>query len=193
MQNEERSTLDKEVGKRFRALRTEKDLTQAAVAARLEESGLSLDPTAITRIERGSRTLRLGEAVAIAAALDTSLERVLLDVAPEEHARTAVRQAVVKVRDVFLTVDRWMLMVTLAINEACEFPEVVPGVPSEMLSAWMYDSMKDELESGFDWMRVCAPTDEDLPHMRAMLELITANILHPQPAPDPSDDPSTDD
>jgi transcriptional regulator with XRE-family HTH domain len=63
---------------KLRDLREEKRLSQSQVAAMLSDKhGIKLDPTAITRLEGGSRTLRLDEAVALADVLGTSLDRML--------------------------------------------------------------------------------------------------------------------
>ncbi|QXV62911.1 helix-turn-helix domain-containing protein [Amycolatopsis sp. TNS106] len=60
-----------------RNLRRERErlgLSQAEVARRSSEIlGSNLDPTAVTRVEQGTRTVRLDEAVAIAQALDVPL------------------------------------------------------------------------------------------------------------------------
>ena len=53
-------------------------MSQADLAQRIyETTGIKLDPTAITRLERGSRGLRLNEASAIAGALGTTVQDML--------------------------------------------------------------------------------------------------------------------
>ena len=47
--------------------------------------GIKLDSTAITRIEKGSRTLRLDEAVAIAAVLDQTVDEMLRPALPPKQ------------------------------------------------------------------------------------------------------------
>ena len=56
---------------RVQAARGARGLSQRALAARVAELGLKINPTAITRIERGERRVSLNEVVAIATALDT--------------------------------------------------------------------------------------------------------------------------
>jgi transcriptional regulator with XRE-family HTH domain len=60
---------------RLRETREAAGLSQARLAALVaKRSGIELDPTAITRIERGQRKIGLEEAQAIASALDVTLE-----------------------------------------------------------------------------------------------------------------------
>jgi transcriptional regulator with XRE-family HTH domain len=63
---------------KLRQLRVESGLSQSQLAAALaDRHGITLDPTAITRLEGGSRSLRLDEAVALADVLGTSVDRML--------------------------------------------------------------------------------------------------------------------
>lgn len=63
--------------KRVREERESAGLSQTELARKLDGHGLKLDPTAITRLERGSRAIRLGEAVAIAEVLGQPLPEML--------------------------------------------------------------------------------------------------------------------
>jgi transcriptional regulator with XRE-family HTH domain len=61
----------------LRGLRSARKWSQARVAAEVaERRGLSLDPTAITRIEGGQRGVSLSEAVAIAAVLGATVDEM---------------------------------------------------------------------------------------------------------------------
>jgi transcriptional regulator with XRE-family HTH domain len=74
----------------MRELREIGGISQTVLAARLEHHDIRLDGTAITRIERGSRAIRLNEAVAIATALDVSLGTLLHPApSPEEQLQQA--------------------------------------------------------------------------------------------------------
>lgn len=62
---------------RLRELREARGLSQARLAAEVAaQCGLSLDPTAITRIERAQRSVSLAEAVAFAAVLGASVDEM---------------------------------------------------------------------------------------------------------------------
>lgn len=90
VQDQREPTLDERTEGAFalemRMARTERKLTQAALAQELElRFGIKLDATAITRMERrgsfrgheNARAIRLGEAVAIAEILELSLNDLL--------------------------------------------------------------------------------------------------------------------
>jgi transcriptional regulator with XRE-family HTH domain len=70
--------------RRMRELRGQMSQSQLAVTLNLAH-GIKLDATAITRIEKGSRTLRLDEAVAIAAVLDQTVDEMLRPVLPPKE------------------------------------------------------------------------------------------------------------
>ncbi|UOX85319.1 helix-turn-helix transcriptional regulator [Amycolatopsis sp. FBCC-B4732] len=76
---------------RMREIRKEQDISQAALARRLIDHGVELDASAITRIERGARVIRFGEAVAIAAALGTTLLEMSRFSSIEEQIEEAER------------------------------------------------------------------------------------------------------
>lgn len=57
------------VGRALRLLREQEGWSQAELASRVEPEGLRLDPSAVARIERGERDVRVGELLALAAGL----------------------------------------------------------------------------------------------------------------------------
>lgn len=68
---------------RLRELRQAAGMSQAAFADRLSEVlGRAIYPSAITRIEKGDRSVRLDEAVAAARALDVPLGSLVSDKDP---------------------------------------------------------------------------------------------------------------
>lgn len=87
--------------------REERGHTQGSLAANLLiMESLSLDATAITRIERGDRRVRLNEAVAIAHVLGLDLNLALgpgLDQSPDDLLREAQKQA----DEAVTTADFW--------------------------------------------------------------------------------------
>ncbi|MCW1821421.1 MULTISPECIES: helix-turn-helix domain-containing protein [Mycolicibacterium] len=52
----------------------------------LEKAGVKLDPSAITRIEKGQRDLKLAEAAAIAKVLDVSIDQLTREIKEAEPA-----------------------------------------------------------------------------------------------------------
>ena len=60
-------------GKRIRLLRLARNLSEGALAGRLQSQGVDLDYVAIGRIENGQRRVADYELLALAAALDVSV------------------------------------------------------------------------------------------------------------------------
>ena len=66
------------IGKRLKSFRKENKITQEDLSARLQTRGLTLDRTAISKIERGERLVPDYEVVIIADALNVSISWLLL-------------------------------------------------------------------------------------------------------------------
>lgn len=75
-------TFDKTFGVRVRKARTDRKWSQRTLAEELDKLGVKLDPSAVTRIERGSREVKLREAAAIATVLAVPLQ----DLAPPPNS-----------------------------------------------------------------------------------------------------------
>ncbi|OON99001.1 MAG: hypothetical protein ATN35_02635 [Epulopiscium sp. Nele67-Bin004] len=65
------------IGTRLRMVRKQKHITQDQLSARLQLQGLTLDRTAISKIENGSRLVPDYEVVAIANALNVDIKWLL--------------------------------------------------------------------------------------------------------------------
>lgn len=70
-------TPEQMFGQTMRALRKRSGYTQAEIADQLVAYGIKLDPSAVTRMENGDRSVRLNEAVAVATILFVSLPDIL--------------------------------------------------------------------------------------------------------------------
>lgn len=68
--------FDSRFGANVADFRKAKSWSQRRLAEELEQHGVKLDPSAVTRIERGGREAKLREAVAIAAALGVDLREL---------------------------------------------------------------------------------------------------------------------
>lgn len=94
MQDQREQTPEETFARRMRQLRDTEGIAQTVLAERLEHRGIKLDGTAITRMERGTRTIRLNEAVAVAAALDVSVDEMLHPApSPDEQLEQARQHA----------------------------------------------------------------------------------------------------
>jgi transcriptional regulator with XRE-family HTH domain len=72
-----------------REARRARNMSQTALAEALAQFGIELDATAITRIERRTRTIRLAEAVAIGSILGISLDALAAGPQLERRIRAA--------------------------------------------------------------------------------------------------------
>lgn len=70
---------DEVVGGNIRELREGADLTQRELADRLRERGWQIDPTALTRIEAGTRSVRVSQLFLIADALSVTVSELIAD------------------------------------------------------------------------------------------------------------------
>lgn len=71
---DEAGHFDRAFGDRVRRAREDRKWSQRKLAEELDNVGIKLDPSAVTRIERGSREAKLREAAAIAKVLQVPLE-----------------------------------------------------------------------------------------------------------------------
>ena len=64
-------------GEHLRQARVKKGWSQRRLAEALDSRGLKLDPSAVTRIERGSRDVKLREAAVVAECLEVDLQELM--------------------------------------------------------------------------------------------------------------------
>jgi transcriptional regulator with XRE-family HTH domain len=75
------------VARHVKALRTEQGLTQRQLAELVAQLGVKIDHSRIARVENGSASLDLVEAVAVAIALGVSLETLITPDEPNERVK----------------------------------------------------------------------------------------------------------
>lgn len=71
------STAEEEFGRAMRRGREDLGLSQRAFASKLVDAGLAVDASAVSRIENGTRAVRIGEAAIIAAVLNLNVSEML--------------------------------------------------------------------------------------------------------------------
>lgn len=105
--------VNRQFGDAMRSVREVRGLSQRQLAELLDAAGMKLDPSAITRMERGTRDIKLAEAIAIAKVLDFSLEEFTYS--PDDHFRArefsliaAVLRARKALLDAVRSIDRWV-------------------------------------------------------------------------------------
>lgn len=100
-------SIEQVVGEQIASMRATRDMTQRSFAAALTDAGMPVDASAVSRIEKGTRSVRLAEAVIIADVLDVDLGFLMRGVLTPEmelkeirvYTETSRRQAVRPVVD----------------------------------------------------------------------------------------------
>jgi transcriptional regulator with XRE-family HTH domain len=82
------ATADRLFGERLRALREERGMSQQTLVALLVDLGISSwHQTTVGKVEVGTRSVRLAEAIAVAAVFDMTVDELLED-PDSEHSRS---------------------------------------------------------------------------------------------------------
>lgn len=96
MPPEIRPVFDRNFAINFKKLREDQGLTQEEVVERLKHFGFTMHQATIYKIEKGERKVSVGEAMALASILDTSVEVLTdygIDTSPEYFDTTTWRLA----------------------------------------------------------------------------------------------------
>jgi transcriptional regulator with XRE-family HTH domain len=179
------SVFNEKFGDVVREARERRDWSQRRLAELLDEAGVRLDPSAITRIERGTRDVKLREATAIASVLGIdlakSLDQIAFTQAQQFHVKTAaLADAAVQARravaEAPYNLDRIALAVE-EINEAKLIKEA--GFPGR---AEFYTAL---IRNHPDWKREIVPwfDKEDREIKEAIIDAITDEIFYDEEGP----------
>lgn len=194
-------------GTRVRERREGQGLSQRALAEALADRGLHLDSSAITRIEKGQRAVRLGEAPVIADALDIQLADLIEGPIPPAQ-RVALRRMNA---DRFIVLARWRAIQALeelagaeeivsespeALHEAIQQerrrPKGAPSAPAaESYLAAVRDHVRARLEPHADdrWPRLASPTAARRQALQAIADVLLLDlVVEPEQAEETSSD-----
>lgn len=107
--------IEESVGEAIAEYRTGKGVTQRQLAAKLTAAGMPVDASAVSRIEKGTRSIRLTEAITIANILDVDLDLLVDGVrTPEEELKKIRRNT-----DVFMShLDETFMLFMSSLLEA---------------------------------------------------------------------------
>jgi transcriptional regulator with XRE-family HTH domain len=126
---------------RLKEIRESLGLTQAALAGMLEErAGIGLDPTAITRIERGQRGIALGEACSITSVLGVGLGDMLKT---DKIVRAEMLNLEIAVIESNLSAAR------RTIDEACEHEKYLQAKLADLRTA--LDTLTADAQDARNW------------------------------------------
>jgi transcriptional regulator with XRE-family HTH domain len=125
--------VNRQFGDLMKTCREARGLSQRQLAEMLHEVDLRLDPSAITRIEKGSRDVKLSEALAIAGLLEFHLDDIAFTAEQEfrlrEHSgfKLMVR-ARKSLLDAVRHIDRWANNTDLETEEALAAKRGLPDI-----------------------------------------------------------------
>ncbi|MBB4856271.1 transcriptional regulator with XRE-family HTH domain [Mycobacteroides chelonae] len=121
-------SFDKQFGDRVRQARAERDWSQRKLAEALDEIGVKLDPSAVTRIERGNREVKLREAAAIAVALGVPIQDLSPSpsVSPREQFESLLQLAARHGKEGREALGAMAMYLAAALNLCEHHPELIP-------------------------------------------------------------------
>jgi transcriptional regulator with XRE-family HTH domain len=181
-------TVDAVFNRRFgdlmKAKREEKKWSQRRVAELLEEADVRLDPSAITRIERGTRDVKLREATAIAHVLGINLADALDEIAYSQTQRFSVEvaafvQAAIQARktlaDVLYQLDRLIAPGVSRVDRAVIVKEAGRAGLPEFFAA----AVRASPEWGEHWAAYVGKEEREV--LEAAMDAITDDLLRESP------------
>lgn len=168
-------SFDQRVGAYLRDARVALRLSQREVAEKLSEVGLNIGPTAVTRIEKGSRSVGLEEAVALAEVLDLSLEGIFY-AAHDDAERFAKMQQRAEEYMLATRDKAWGALALLQEirNALSENPSFLP-VPAESYFQWVLDRMP-EVRSRTRWHVRIDPDERSVGLLQLLANALVAEI-----------------
>lgn len=125
MQNPSRPsvTIEEQVGDQIATLRQMRELTQRQLATLLTERGLPVDASAISRIEKGQRALRLSEALVLAEAFGVDLSFLVMGLeTPDQAFRSARRYSNQLMNDLVGPASDWLNSIAYVAELARDDP-----------------------------------------------------------------------
>lgn len=162
-------TTEESVGESITELRTLRGLTQRQFAAKLTEAGMVVDASAVSRIEKGTRSIRLVEAMVIADVLDVDVDFLVQGVRTPEQELKDIRRST----NLFMhQLDKPFSLFAFGLMEAKWFLEDHPELVSQMTDEHAGDltSADDYLPWVAQRMRKLAVEQDDLVPTRTTLE-----------------------
>ncbi|WP_166390256.1 helix-turn-helix domain-containing protein [Nocardioides ochotonae] len=173
-------------GKRVRQFREAQKLSQSKFAELLaSKAGLSIDPSAIARIELGDRSVKLGEARAFAEVLGSSVAELV----GEDPRQTPVRQ-IAELRD---RANEWMRRSRFALRQMvqnmAEVQNEIRTSPGALVAFSEEEDPPADVEDYLLWVLgrieqqaavgpfATAATAEDARRLQLIAEALTAHIV----------------
>jgi transcriptional regulator with XRE-family HTH domain len=160
-------------------------LTQRALAGRLQREGLTLDPSAITRIEQGKREVKFSEAVLIARVFGTSAlelagveqlvpQRELVRLRDEANLRmNDARRYLVSMLDTFLTIQELLRKSPSLLEELADERDPAPASVEDYLP-WVRERVQ---RVSHRWMTVVTESGRDAENLRKIARALSSHAV----------------
>lgn len=177
--------IEPSFGEAVREARLEFGWSQQRLAERLSSNGLKLDSTAITRIEKGQRSVRLSEAVTIAAELGIDLNELIARVEnPAQvlaQARESANRAMNKARSALQAMVFEFHDITLMLADSPEMLEVLgretDGAVSEVDEYLPWVAARLSAITDGDWTPLPVRSEASRRQLAEILSLVTRNLV----------------
>lgn len=163
MQMDQTKNIEKQIGAEISRVRKIRKLTQKQFADALSLAGMNVDATAVSRLEKGERSLRIAECVIIAEVLKMGIESLLRGVqTPAQRIRETIREA-----DLAFASAQGNLWVWLAHHYDAKLtlerlPELLATISPELDSAEDYLPMVANQMSSYSFRNAVKPSEHHL-------------------------------
>lgn len=132
---EQTRNIEKSIGEQISAMRKIKKYTQKKFAEILTDHGLPVDSSAVSRMEKGERALKISECMIVAEALEVDLTFLLRGVqTPAQELKETRKFADLCMRDMSQSFADWLLSLLVAKWELERYPELLVNVSAELKS-----------------------------------------------------------
>lgn len=127
--------IEKSIGEQISTLRKIKKYTQKKFAEVLTDHGLSVDSSAVSRLEKGERALKISECMIVAEALDVELTFLLRGVqTPAQELKETRSFADFCMRDMSQSFADWLSSLLIAKWQLEKHPDLLANVSKDVTS-----------------------------------------------------------
>jgi transcriptional regulator with XRE-family HTH domain len=141
------STPEEKFGASVSAMRAFRELSQRQFAEKLSKRGMTVDASAVSRIEKGTRSVRLVEAMTIAEVLDVELDRLIAgSESPAQEFRKMRRWADFALHELEEPLGRVMFLLYDALEHLRQHPDLLDALEDGEVGR------PDGVEGYLDWV-----------------------------------------
>ncbi|MGN5733145.1 helix-turn-helix domain-containing protein [Arthrobacter psychrochitiniphilus] len=135
MNMESIANVEKSVGEAIFTVRKMRKLTQKAFAQQLTDRGMAVDASAVSRMEKGERALRIAECLVVAEVLEVDLPFLLRGIqTPAQELKETRTFADFCRREMSASFADWLGSLLIVKWELESRPELIGEVPGELTS-----------------------------------------------------------